>query len=83
MTSPDTSSPSARRPLLRRWRAAGLVAAVAGALALGACSHGGHRGWQDGPLQGSLPRAIYQPVTGDYRAGDPGPIRPARCRGKG
>ncbi len=54
MTSPDTSSPSARRPLLRRWRAAGLVAAVAGALALGACSHGGHRGWQDGPASAQM-----------------------------
>ena len=54
MNAPDTSSPSARRPLLRRWRAAGLVAAVAGALALGACSHGGHRGWQDGPASAQM-----------------------------
>jgi Spy/CpxP family protein refolding chaperone len=44
-----------RRPsFLRRWRVAGVVAAMAGVLSLGACSHGGHRGWHDGPMSGQM-----------------------------
>jgi Spy/CpxP family protein refolding chaperone len=38
----------------RGWRVAGLAAAVAGALALGACSHGPHRGWHDGAMSGPI-----------------------------
>jgi protein CpxP len=36
----------------RRWKLAGLAVAAAGVLALGACSHGPHRGWGDGPMSG-------------------------------
>lgn len=51
------------RSFARRWRAAGLAAAAAGLLALGACSHGpqaagwgdGHRHhWRDGPMSGPM-----------------------------
>ena len=41
------------RPLSRRWRAAGIAAAAAGLLALGACSFGPQAGgWGDGPREG-------------------------------
>jgi periplasmic protein CpxP/Spy len=33
----------------RRWKIAGISAAVVGVLTLGACSHAGHRGWAGGP----------------------------------
>jgi protein CpxP len=55
MNAPETSTAGASRPSRRRrWRVAALAAAVAGALALGACSYGGHRGWHDGPLSGQM-----------------------------
>jgi periplasmic protein CpxP/Spy len=52
----DRTSPfrGARRFFGRPWRVAGLAAMVAGALALGACSHGPHRGWGDGPMSGQM-----------------------------
>lgn len=37
-----------------RWRLAGLAAAVAGALALGACSHPGHGGWGGPGMAGQV-----------------------------
>lgn len=37
-----------------RWRLAGLAAAVAGVLALGACSHHGHTGWGGPGMQGQV-----------------------------
>jgi Spy/CpxP family protein refolding chaperone len=43
-----------RRLFSRRWRVAGLAAAVAGVLAIGACSHTPHRGWGDGPAAGQM-----------------------------
>ncbi|MCA3180625.1 MAG: Spy/CpxP family protein refolding chaperone [Burkholderiaceae bacterium] len=55
MNATETSPRGPRRPsFLRRWRVAGLVAVAAGALALGACSYGGHRGWHDGPMSGQM-----------------------------
>lgn len=55
MNTPASPSPRGfRRILSRRWRVAGLAAAVAGALALGACSHGPHRGWGDGAMSGQM-----------------------------
>jgi protein CpxP len=55
MNATDPSARGPRRPsFLRRWRVAGLAAVAAGALALGACSHGGHRGWHDGPMSGQM-----------------------------
>lgn len=38
----------------RGWRIAGLGALLAGALAVGACSHGGHRGWHEGATSGQM-----------------------------
>jgi protein CpxP len=55
--TPSSTSTSTRgfgRFLSRRWRVTGLAAAVAGVLALGACSHGPHRGWGDGPMSGQM-----------------------------
>jgi Spy/CpxP family protein refolding chaperone len=54
MTAPDTSPNAPVHGATRRWRAAGLAVLVAGALAVGACSHGGHRGWHDGPMSGQM-----------------------------
>ncbi len=55
MNASETPPAGPRRPsLLRRWRIAGVAAAVAGALALGACSHGGRAGWHDGPMSGQM-----------------------------
>jgi Spy/CpxP family protein refolding chaperone len=50
--TPDTTP--RRGGFARRWTRAGLAAAVAGVLALGACSHGPHRGWGDGPMSGQV-----------------------------
>jgi periplasmic protein CpxP/Spy len=48
--SHDTYDPQSRRGgWRRRWKIAGIAAAVAGVLTLGACSHAGHRGWGGGP----------------------------------
>ena len=38
----------------RGWRVAGVGALLAGALAVGACSHGPHRGWHDGPASSAM-----------------------------
>jgi Spy/CpxP family protein refolding chaperone len=51
---PSRPSRGIRRFLSRRWRVAGIAAAVAGVLTLGACSHGPHRGWGDGPMSGQM-----------------------------
>lgn len=52
----EVSAP--RDPARRGWRVAALAAAVAGVLALGACSHGpGHAwrgGWYDGAMSGPI-----------------------------
>jgi protein CpxP len=56
MTDPTPSPRAAPRRgfLSRRWKIAGLAAAVAGALSLGACSHGPHRGWGDSASAGQM-----------------------------
>lgn len=54
MNAPRSTRGGLRRFLGRRWRIAGLAAAVAGTLAVGACSHGPHRGWHDGPMSGQV-----------------------------
>lgn len=48
------SGGGARRPSPRRWRARAAAAAIVGAIALGACSHGPHRGWHEGVTSGSM-----------------------------
>ncbi len=52
--TPSTAPTRGRRLLSGRWRLAGLAAAVAGVLAIGACSHGPQRGWHDGPMSGQV-----------------------------
>ena len=55
MNASETPTAGPRRAsLLHRWRIAGVAAAVAGALALGACTHGGYRGWHEGPMSGQM-----------------------------
>ena len=55
MNASETPPAGPRRPSpLRRWRIAGAAAALAGVLALGACSHGGRSGWHDGPMSGQM-----------------------------
>ena len=59
MNSPRGSkAPSPRDAVRRGWRVAAIAAAVAGVLALGACSHGpGHAwrgGWHEGAMSGPM-----------------------------
>ena len=50
--SPTPPAGPPRGPGRRRWKLAAIGAAIAGVLAVGACSHGPHRGWHDGPMSG-------------------------------
>jgi Spy/CpxP family protein refolding chaperone len=54
MNAPEATPRDPRGTASRRWRAVGLAALVAGALAVGACSHGPQRGWHDGPMSGQM-----------------------------
>jgi protein CpxP len=53
--SARAAEPATRRGLpSRRWKLAGIAVAVAGVLALGACSHGPGRGWDDRHAAGQM-----------------------------